>query len=75
MIADIIFNSRSKGKEYCGEGEYVLVLRENDQCIGGHFCSNRNWAIHDFGTMHLDEIEKHNVTEIYSLGKLVWFKK
>lgn len=36
MKAYIYFNSKSKGLDYNGEGEYVLVT-EDDKCIGGSF--------------------------------------
>ena len=72
MKANIYFNSKSKGLDYSGEGTYVLVLEETDKPVSFHLCSDRAWAEHDFVTMHQEELEKNNVTSIYSLGKLVW---
>lgn len=73
MKADIFYNSKSKPNR-SDEGVYVLVIRETNRCTDGHLCSNRDWAEHDFVAMHMDSIIKNNITEIYSLGKLIWQK-
>lgn len=71
MKAFIYFNSKSKGIDYSGEGGYVLMT-EDDKCIGGHFCSSREFANHDLTEWRLKELKENNISEVYSNGKLIW---
>lgn len=72
MIADIKYLSDCK--EFQG-AEYGLVIRETNECISSQISSSRGWAEYDLTHFsHLDSIIKHNITEVYSLGKLVWKK-
>ena len=71
MKAFIYFNIKSKGVDYSGEGSYVLVT-EDDKCIGGHYCSSREFANHDLTEWRLKELKENNISEVYSNGKLVW---
>lgn len=73
MKAFIYFNSISKGLDYNGEGEYVLVT-EDDKCIGSHYCSSRGFANYDLTERKhiLKELNKNNIFEVYSNGELVW---
>lgn len=71
MKAFIYFNSKSKGVDYSGEGSYVLVT-EDGKCIGGHYCSSREFANHDLTEWRLKELKENNISEVYSNGKLVW---
>lgn len=71
MKAYIYFNSKSKGLDYNGEGEYVLVTEDN-KCIGNHLCSSRGFANHDLTEWRLEELQENNISEVYSNGKLVW---
>lgn len=71
MKAYIYFNSKSKGLDYNGEGQYVLVT-EDDKCIGCHYCSSRGFANHDLTEWRLKELQENNISEVYSNGELVW---
>ena len=73
MKANILYNSKSN-PDSCDEGEYVLVIEETDKCTDAHLCSSRAWAERDFIDMHMDSIIKNDITEIYSLGTLIWKK-
>lgn len=71
MKAYIYFNSKSKGLDYNGEGQYVLVT-EKGKCIGGHYSSSRGFANHDLTECRLKELQENNISEVYSNGELVW---
>ena len=71
--AYIYYNSKSEGKDYCGEGMYVLIF--NDEVIARHYCSNRNFANHDLTAWRLEELERNNIDEVTSNGEIVWAKQ
>lgn len=71
MKAYIYFNNKSKGLDYNGEGQYVLVT-EDDKCIGSHYCSSRGFANHDLTEWRLEELQENNISEVYSNGELIW---
>lgn len=71
MKAYIYFKNKSKGLDYNGEGQYVLVT-EDDKCIGSHCCSSRGFANHDLTEWRLKELQENNISEVYSNGELVW---
>ena len=60
------------GENYCGEGGYLLVF--NDEVIGCHYCSNRDFANHDLTVWRLEELETHNIDEVISNDIVVWKK-
>ena len=68
--AYIYFNDKNLGKDYSGEGPYVLVFEE--QAIASHYCSNRSFANHDLTVWKLEKINEYNIDEIYSNENLVW---
>lgn len=73
MKAFIYYNSKSKGLDYNGGGEYVLVTEDNE-CIGSHYCSSRGFANHDLTATdwRLKELRNNKISEVYSNGELVW---
>lgn len=71
--AYIYYNGKSEGKDYCGEGTYVLIF--NDEVIAWHYCSNRSFANHDLTAWRLEELEKNNIDEVASNGEIVWVKQ
>ena len=71
MKAYIYFNSKSKGLDYDGEGEYVLVTEE-DKCIGGRYSSSRGFANYYLTEFRVKELQENNITEVYSNGNLIW---
>ena len=78
MKAYIYFNTactrdKSKGKDYTGEGGYVLVTEDNKQ-IGRHYCPSRSFANRDLTVTEdrIKALQENNISEVYSNGKLVW---
>lgn len=78
MKAYIYFNTattrdKSKGKDYTGEGGYMLVTEDGKQ-IGRHYCSSRSFANRDLTVTEdrLKALRENNISEVYSNGKLVW---
>lgn len=71
MKAYIYYNDKSKGEDYNGEGNYVLVTEDN-KVIGHHYCSSRGFANHDLTEWRLKELQENNVSEVYSNEQLVW---
>lgn len=68
--AYIVFDGENK--RYCGEGGYQLIC--DDEVIGTHYCSNRDFANHDLTIWRLEELEKNKVDEVISNDVIVWKK-
>src|SRR5574344_438597 len=71
-IAYIQCRNEELGKDYCGEAPYALIF--NDEIIGNHYCSNRNFANHDLTVWKLEALEKYNIDKVLSNEKEVWSK-
>lgn len=72
-VANIYYNNTKYGKDYDGDGPYVLVFGE--KAIGSHYCSNRSFANHDLTEWQLESLKKNKIDEVYSNGVLVWSNK
>ena len=66
--------SEGYGKDYSGEGPYVLVF--NDNVIANHFCSSRSWAEHDlvYRSDRQELLAELKINEVISNGRIVWKK-
>ena len=65
---------KNPGKDYSGEGLYVLV-DENGKEISNHFCSSRGFAEGDLTSAFQSQLEllkSKGITEVYSNGKCVY---